>query len=645
MDDSHELIQTLFGPKGRLAESIPGYESRPAQNRMAELVVDAVVAERSLVVEAATGTGKTYAYLLPLLFMKQQLIVSTATKALQGQIFEKDVPLLRRVLGVNFSATTLKGRGNYLCRHRFRVFRLQGMMVSKYESKWPEVVEQWVHETHSGDRDELDELPDYLSFWKDISCGGDHCTGRKCGDFEECFLNKAREKAKKTDLVVVNHHLFFADLAVREGGFGEILPNHEIVVFDEAHRIPDVVTTFFGWEISNHKLRELASDIRRESKEIGADDPVLILALPALEEAANRLRQAFPSENRRDGLTPYDMQGEPGRALVHAEGTLHNLLGVLEPHRDRSAGLASCGRRVEEMLRTSGWIRTLDDPGRVYWYETRDKGIFLTASPLETGPTLQELLYPRLKTAIFTSATLATGVGVEGFSFLLDQLGLDVAKTVSERLPAVFDYANRTSLYLPNQLPEPNNPMFPQAITEEILSLLEISSGRALCLFTSLRMLNSVYEGLKGRINYPLLVQGQASKGALLDSFREQTSSVLLGMASFWEGVDIPGESLSMVIVDRLPFVTPADPLVAARGRWLESNRRNAFMELHMPRAILSLKQGLGRLLRRSTDRGVMVVLDVRLTKKRYGKQFLQVLPPSPIVQNREAVRRFFACP
>ncbi|MEO5340395.1 MAG: ATP-dependent DNA helicase [Magnetococcus sp. MYC-9] len=646
METAAAWIQTLFGSSSRLAARIADYEPRAVQSRMALRVVEAVQAKQSLVVEAPTGTGKTLAYLLPLLAMGQSVIVSTATKALQDQIFDKDLPLLRQVVEREFTASCLKGRGNYLCLYRFETFRNQGMRVPPSERHWAERVVDWAAQTGIGDREELDTLPDNLGFWKEISAGGDHCLGRRCAHYEACFLTRAREQAKKSDLVVVNHHLFFADLSLREGGFGELLPDHSVVVFDEAHKIPDIVTQFFGWSISNHQLRDLAADCRRESQEVGADDPMLIMALPELEQAGQRLREAFPTGNRREGMTPQDLdrEGAAGRALVQVENSLHQLLKMLEPHVVRSAGLAACSHRAVALLESSGWIRSMEDPARVYWYETRERGIFLTASPLETGPTLKELLYPRVQTAIFTSATLATGGGTRGaFTFLLDQLGLTEGQVLTEQLPLVFDYPRRAILYLPEQLPEPDAPGFPTALVEEIVALLEAASGRTLCLFTSQRMLEFVRQGLSGRIRFPLLVQGERSKGALLESFRVQNASVLLGLSSFWEGVDVPGDALSMVIIDRLPFVSPADPLVAARGRWLELNKRNPFKEMFIPRAILSLKQGVGRLLRRNSDRGGMAILDVRLTQKGYGRQLLEALPPARIVRDLASVQHFFA--
>ncbi|MBF0183098.1 MAG: ATP-dependent DNA helicase [Magnetococcales bacterium] len=642
---SKDQIHALFGAQSPLARHIAAYEPRLVQSRMAERVMEAVQAEQPLIVEAPTGTGKTLAYLLPLLAMGQSLIVSTATKALQEQIFSKDIPLLRQVVDRPFSATLLKGRGNYLCRHRFSAFRQIAGSILPSERQWADQVIAWADTTESGDREELLDLPDNLLFWADINAGGNHCTGRRCPHYETCHLTLIRERARKAQMVVVNHHLFFADLALREGGFGELLPDHGVVVFDEAHRIPDVVTQFFGWSLSNLQLRELARDCNREAYDIGADDPALLLALPDLEVAGQQLRDAFPTENRREGLSASDLErnNPPGQALLQVEAALHHLLKVLEPHRERSVGLANCGRRATELIDTAGRIRSSEDPSRVYWYETRERSIFLTASPLETGPTLRELLYPRTKSAIFTSATLATGSRDNGFAFFLDQLGLESSQTLCEQLPLVFDYRQQAILYLPEQMPEPDDAQFPAALTAEISTLLQAARGRSLCLFTSQRMLERVWQGLRGKTPYPLLVQGEMAKGALLERFRRENDSVLLGLASFWEGVDVPGDALSMVIIDRLPFVSPADPLVAARSRWLEINRRNPFQEMYIPKAILSLKQGLGRLLRRSSDRGGMAILDIRLTQKPYGRQLLSALPPARIVRRHQDVADFFA--
>ncbi|WP_130469849.1 ATP-dependent DNA helicase, partial [Candidatus Magnetaquicoccus inordinatus] len=611
MHNSSDWIHSLFGAESPLARHISAYEPRAVQSRMAQQVVEAVQTEKSLIIEAPTGTGKTLAYLLPLLAMGESVIVSTATKALQEQIFQKDIPLLRQVAGRQFSATLLKGRGNYLCRKRFTSFLHLGGVSSHRERRWSQQVIAWADQTETGDREELLDLPDNLSFWADISAGGDHCPGRRCPQYELCFLTLVRERARKAQMVVVNHHLFFADLALRDGGFGELLPDHGVVVFDEAHKIPDVVTHFFGWSLSNHQLQELARDCKREATEMGADDPALLLALPDLEVSGQQLREAFPQENRRDGLTPSDMQrdSQPGQALLQVESALHHLLKMLEPHRERSSGLANCARRSSELLDTAGRIRCVDDPARVYWYETRERGIFLSASPLETGPTLRELLYPRVKSAIFTSATLTTGSQKDGFAYLLNQLGLETHEAICEQLPLVFDYRQQAILYLPAQMPEPDDPQFPSALLAEMNALLQAARGRTLCLFTSQRMLELVRSGLRGTLPFTLLVQGEMAKGALLERFRQETSSVLLGLSSFWEGVDVPGESLSMVIIDRLPFVSPVDPLVAARSRWMEINRRNPFQEMFIPKAILSLKQGVGRLLRRSSDRGGMAIL------------------------------------
>ncbi|MBF0175648.1 MAG: ATP-dependent DNA helicase [Magnetococcales bacterium] len=636
-------ILDLFGPTSRLAREIPGYEVRATQQRMAGRVLDAVRENKFLLVEAGTGTGKTLAYLLPLLTLGEPVVVSTATKALQDQIVAKDLPLLRRVVERPFRAAVLKGRGNYVCRYRFlQAEQDPAQHASRARPEWGRVA-AWIQDTRTGDKDELPGLPENISFWSVITSTTDNCLGQQCAEYDVCFLMRARERARHAHLVVVNHHLFCADLAVREGGFGEILPDYDRVVFDEAHQLPDVVTRFFGWEISNHQLRELARDGTSEFAEVGADDPEVTRALQNLEDVANLLRGYFPAEDCRDGLTQEAMEEGAGRSLLSVEKSLHQLAEILEPHRPRSAGLAACARRVTELLTVAGRIRTLDDPTRVYWFETRGRGIFIQASPLEVGPLLSEILHPLLKSAVFTSATLATDSGQDPFRYLRHQLGLAPEQILTEQLPPAFDFARQARLYLPQDLPDPDAPDFPQRAVQETLALLEASTGRALCLFTSRRMLERVHAGLKGRIPYTLLVQGSTSKQALLKAFQDEPSSVLLGMASFWEGVDVPGEALSMVIIDRLPFASPADPLQVARGRHLSGQGGNPFADLSLPRAILTLKQGLGRLLRRTDDRGVMVVLDMRLTRRSYGRRFLESLPSMPIIRRLADVREFFA--
>ncbi|OSM02336.1 ATP-dependent DNA helicase [Magnetofaba australis] len=643
MSDALESrIDELFGPDGPLARAHPGYEPRAAQARMGLRVAQACADDGLLLLEAGTGTGKTIGYLLPLLAEGLKVVVSTATKALQDQIFEKDIPLLRRALQRPFSAATLKGRANYLCLHRYRQFNQAPYPMNAEERMMMRAVEGWAAETLTGDRDELYDLPERNRIWSEISIQGDNCLGGQCPDYMDCYLIQARARAREAELVVVNHHLFFADLAVKEGGFGEILPNYRIVVFDEAHQIPEVVTRFFGLEVSNYKLRELARDARREFEEVGMDDPEPLMALGGLEDAAAQLRSAFPQENHRAALGAADLEREPGRALIATENALSIFLDRLEPHRPRSAGIAACGRRAEALITAAGVIRTLDDPTRVYWFETRGKGVFLQASPIHVGDTLRGTLYPKVRSAVFASATLTTAEGESGFDYFLNQLGLDPEITVRENLPPVFDFANQSLLYLPRRLPEPTAPQFPQLALRELRELILASRGRALCLFTSYRMLEMAREALEGNIPYRLMTQGDAPKRALLEAFAADPHSVLLGTGTFWEGVDVPGEALSLVVIDRLPFASPGDPLTAARNRHIESQGGNAFAQLSIPQAILTLKQGIGRLLRSTKDRGVMAILDTRITRKGYGKRFIKGLPPARIVQDFSDVAEFF---
>ncbi|MBF0620761.1 MAG: ATP-dependent DNA helicase [Magnetococcales bacterium] len=640
--DVDAFIEEWFGEKGKLADKIPGFEMRDPQAAMARGIARLCLDKGAMMVEAATGTGKTLAYLLPLIVMKEEVIVSTATKALQDQILHKDIPLLRTITGRKFSIALLKGRSNYLCISRFRQLKHHVMSIRATERKHLELIDVWRHETQSGDRDELASLPEDFYLWYDMNAGGNHCTGQKCEDYDACFLFKARNRAKKSDLVLVNHHLFFADLAVKEEGFGEILPDHPTVIFDEAHRIPEVATRYFGLELSSPQLRELVRDCRSAFDEVAGDDPHVLEALDNLDESTVKLRVAFENLDDRDSLGPEALQKEPGRALVNIETQLHAVRDALKEHRERSADLAACDRRAEQFLITSGKLRSLDEPNQVYWYEMRGKNIYLQVSPLETGPSLREALYPRVERVAFTSATLTTGPGKPGFAFLSDQLGLDVLDVRTGRLRPVFDYGHRALLYVASDLPEPNHADFQKLAMERIKELIRLSRGRTLCLFTSLRMMNLAQNMLADELPYNVLVQGEKPKRVLLEQFKEDVDSVLFATGTFWEGVDVPGDALSQVIIDRLPFTPPDDPLISARSRHIQSKGGNPFRDLFIPQAILTLKQGAGRLLRRMDDRGVVSILDQRLTSRQYGQQLLRGLPPFPCVTTLDLIEAFF---
>ncbi|MEO5364846.1 MAG: ATP-dependent DNA helicase [Magnetococcus sp. WYHC-3] len=639
---SESLVRRLLDRGGALHRHSEYFERRPAQMRMAWRVAEAVRLNGTLVVEAGTGTGKTMAYLLPVLALGQRLIVSTATKALQDQILGKDVPVVQRLLQRPLSAVVLKGRANYLCRYRLRVQRLGGLLPVAEEARWAGRIARWARDSHTGDREELDGLPENLELWRELHTGAGGCTGRQCADYDDCFLVRARDRARQADLVVVNHHLFFADLALKDEGFGEILPQRDRVVFDEAHRVPDVATRFFGVELSNFQVFELTRDTRREFDVAAADDYRVHDALAAVEQGAANLAAAFVEREERGALEPADMDGLPGEALRVCVHALSQLRVTLEPHLERSAALAACGRRTEQMVGDAQKLLALDRTDRVHWYEVRGRGVFLHASPLEVGPLLEALLPSRFATRIYASATLATDDGPSGFDFALHQLGLCAETTVVERLPHAFDYQHRALLYLPTDLPPPNDPGFIAAALGRIRQLLDASAGRALCLFTSHRMLSLARDHLAKDLPYPLLCQGEGSKRELLARFTTEAASVLLATSSFWEGVDVPGESLSLVIIDRLPFDSPGDPLMAARARHLEAQDRRPFVELSVPRAVLALKQGLGRLLRRASDRGVMAILDQRLHARSYGRRMLAALPPAPVSHDVEDVYRFF---
>ncbi|MBF0307941.1 MAG: ATP-dependent DNA helicase [Magnetococcales bacterium] len=636
-----EEVNKLLGPESPWARAHGGYEPRPAQWRMATGVIRTIAEPRVFLVEAGTGTGKTVAYLLPLLSRSSKAIISTATKALQDQIMEQELPKLQAALGANLNVALLKGRANYLCLYRLRQFRTHYPLLRGADRRWFEVLDRWSNTSSTGDRDEINGLPESLPMWGALHAGGERCLGKGCPDYDDCFLLKARERALKARLVVVNHHLFFADLSLKEEGFGELLPKCDLVVFDEAHQLPDVVTRFFCWELSNFRLMELARDTRAEFQE-AADDTRVSEAATVLEEAATVLRNAFPAEDNKKGLEPEDMNREPGRALIKCESALQELMQALEPHRSRGTGIAACGRRAEELLEVAGHLRTLDDPERAYWWESRGKGILLQAAPLSVADTLKDNLFPRFKSLIFTSATLATSQGADAFQYQIRQLGCEPEKTATEQLATSFDWSRQTLLYVPGEFVEPDHPSYPQAVAEELKRLLQASRGRALCLFTSFRMLEGVRQELLKSLPYPLLWQGQSAKRELLDQFRREEASVLLGTGTFWEGVDVPGAALSLVVVDRLPFPSPGDPLIAARSRYIRHQGGDPFRDLSLPKAVLTLKQGLGRLLRRKDDRGAMAILDVRFMNRPYGRQFRAGLPPVRITRDLEEMRRFF---
>jgi len=631
---------TFFAPGGGLDTAHPGYEHRPGQEEMSHAVARVLNQGGTLMVEAGTGTGKTFAYLIPILESGRRVIVSTGTRNLQDQIFRKDLPFLRDQAGLAVSACLMKGRDNYLCRYRFAQFEREPLIEVREERRYIPALSRFSRETGSGDRAEVAELPDDLRLWRDINARADTCTGSKCPEYEMCWLTKVKRQAQQAQIVVVNHHLFFADLAVRSA-YGAVLPDYDTVIFDEAHLLEEVATLYFGENVSANQVEELARDAERSAAKSGG---------PAkggggaaeLREAARELfapmRDALRAASGRQRFEP---PSRGGIDLAAEWATLsHAIDEVRKPsvHRGDNEAIETRAQALTDALAT---VLRRDTPGYVYGMETRGRGnVILTAAPIEVGPLLQESLFARLHACVLTSATLSVG---GSFDFFSKRLGLaDVHELIVE---SPFDHARQAVLYLPKRMPEPREPSFFTRAMEEIEALLGITSGRAFLLFTSHAALSRAREHLGLLDRFPLFVQGEGSKSALLQAFKTTSRAVLLGTNSFWHGVDVPGEALSLVVIDKLPFDVPSDPLVAARIDRIRENEGNPFAEYQTPMAVLDLKQGLGRLLRSRGDRGILAVLDPRLTTKGYGKTFLASLPPYPIVRDREAAAAFFRGP
>jgi len=653
-------LEEILGPSGALARSLPGYEHRRDQLELARAVERALAERRYLVAEAGTGTGKTLAYLVPAALSGRKVIISTATKTLQEQIWQKDLPLLAEKAGLVIEAAYLKGRANYYCLERGARFAEHPTFESRGEAAlWPRI-QAWAADTLTGDRSEID-LPDQYGAWRELSASGETCLGKDCQRHEECFVTLARARAAQADVVLVNHHLFFADLGLRTSRAGvEVLPPYDAVIFDEAHALAEVATDYFGLSVSSYRIDDLARDAARAV----ADRPDL---MKLVKDRTGELQKAgeryFGAVAARMGAAP-SPQPSPrwrgarvtGRA---AHGDLkvpltNHLLGPLEAEQARLDGaledvreifaeaettsLAAIARRAAELRVELRAVTTVADPSRVHFAEARGRGVFLRAVPVDVAEELVERLYRRVDTAVFTSATLAAGGRLDYFR---REVGLAPEFDVDEAIfPGPFDYTRQAALVVPDGLPEPANPGFVAAAAAAVRELVSVTGGRAFVLSTSVRGMNALREALSD-LPYQLLLQGERPKAKLLDAFREEPS-VLFATQSFWEGVDVPGEALSLVVIDKLPFAPPTDPVLAARGKALEEAGRDAFSELSVPSAALSLKQGFGRLIRTRRDRGLVAVLDRRLTTKGYGRAFLATLPPAPLLRSVEAARRWW---
>jgi len=632
-------VEEIFGAGGLLAKRHPAYEFRPSQLAMAKIADEAFAKHQHVVIEAGTGTGKTLAYLIPAIRSGRRVVVSTATKSLQEQLFQKDLPFLQKHFAPNLKAALMKGRANFLCRQKVHQMEGQPVLKGIDEIDWFAQIRDWEKLTETGDRSELTFLPDDAELWNRIDARSDLCTGKKCPEFERCFITAMHQRAEEADLIIVNHHLFFADLAVRQDDFGSILPEYSAVVFDEAHEIEDVASDYFGRQISSYKLEELSRDAENVLRTLQIEAPQARRQISRLRE---RARSFFERFLEREGRYPFgpaernaflDQNREAYDDLAAALKRIEAELSALTPKPEEVVAVA---RRAAEIRRELTFLLESAEKSYVYWFERRGRGVFLAATPIDVSQILREKLFDHFDTIILTSATLA----VEGrFEYLKQRLGVLPAQ--ENVLPQEFDYRTQALLYLPPNLPDVRNAAFAASAADEITRLLEISHGRAFCLFTSYAQMKDVHERVSGRVNFPILLQGTAPRSALLDRFRTTPNAVLFATSSFWQGVDVPGAQLSCVIIDKLPFAVPSDPIVAARVRALTEDGRNAFAEYQVPEAVLALKQGFGRLIRSKTDRGILAILDNRIQRMQYGKIFLESLPEYSTTQDLGAVARF----
>jgi ATP-dependent DNA helicase DinG len=633
-----QVLERTFAADGPFAEHVPGFRLRPGQLEMSEAIGEAIENTAVLVAEAGTGTGKTFAYLVPALLAGGKVIVSTGTKTLQDQLFDRDLPAVRAALASGATIALLKGRANYVCLYRLRRAAREGRFATRDEPAQIRRIERFAAVTTTGDRADLADVPEDAPAWAHATSTRENCLGQGCPDYKDCFVMRARKNALAADVVVVNHHLFFADLVLREEGISELLPACNTVIFDEAHQLPETARMFFGEALSSAQLVELARDVRLELRAAGGASPELDRVAARLEKAARDLRLVFGEAGARLGWSQaLRLQGF-GDALEQLNSALHVLEQALAAQEGRAEGLDACARRASAARHLLVRLRETEVSAEVRWVEVFSHAVQLHVTPLSSAELFRRQMTDHPRAWIFTSATLAVG---EDFGHFTRELGVPDAAT--RRWASPFDFPRQALLYVPKALPEPGEAGFTEAVIEAALPVLRASEGRAFLLFTTLRALRRAHQILEGKIDYPLLVQGTGSRSQLLSRFRALGNAVLLGSQSFWEGVDVRGDALSLVVIDKLPFAPPDDPVLAARIEGVRSTGGNPFNELQLPQAVLQLKQGAGRLIRDEADRGVLMLCDPRLVSKPYGRRILQSLPPMAFTRELAAVERFFA--
>ena len=634
-------VERFFSEQSPLATEVASFRPRAQQREMALAVAEAIRDNAILVVEAGTGTGKTFAYLVPALLNGGKVIISTGTKNLQDQLFQKDLPMVRDALKAPVSVALLKGRSNYVCHYHLGRTEADGQFKTREDIKHLGKIVKYAKVSDSGDKGGLADVPENAPIWMQVTSTRDNCLGQECPQHKECFVLKARSEAMKADIVVVNHHLFFADVMLRDEGVAELLPACNTVIFDEAHQLPETASLFFGENLSTTQLLDLAGDTRIEAAAGAKDFAPLPKACDELDKAARDLRLVFKKEGRLPATATESFK-EFAPALKTLGEKLTQLGGLLEKQAERSEGLENCWQRAQALAQQLGKWQKGDEPDQVRWLEVFHHSLQLNTTPLSIAEIFEKQIGGSARAWIFTSATLAVK---QNFSHYQGEMGLLKAKTACWDSP--FNYGEQALLYVPQNLPEPNSEGYTEAVVQAALPLLEASKGRAFLLFTSLRAMGRAHEILQAEFDrrgwdYPLLLQGEGSRNEMLSRFREHGNAVLLGSQSFWEGVDVRGEALSLVIIDKLPFAPPDDPVLAARIAQLNKQGRNAFMEYQLPRAIITLKQGAGRLIRDETDRGVLMICDPRIITKHYGKRIWQSLPPMKRTRDEAVAVGFF---
>jgi ATP-dependent DNA helicase DinG len=627
----------FFSSDGDLAKVIPGYQPRAAQLEMAKAIAHAIEANQHLIAEAGTGTGKTFAYLVPAILSGKKVIISTGTKNLQDQLFNKDLPVIRKAMKKPFIAALLKGRSNYLCTYRLKNALTSTLGFSKEDAAALAKISSWSKRTKTGDTSEMSEVTESDPVWYLATSSVDNCLGQDCPDYADCFLVKARKKAQESEVLVVNHHLLCADWSIRDNGFGELLPDAEVVIIDEAHQLADTASNFLGITISAKQMNDLAKDALMEYFKDATDMPALRTACEDLEHEVKDMRLAFGIELKRGDWQDIENNPKIAASLTAVKDQLQRLSDQLELASVKTKGLDSCFKRADELVQQLKIILE-DNSGKwIRWYETYKNTFTLSRTPLDIAAEFRAFMQHHQAAWIFTSATLSVA---NKFDHFANNLGLSNA--ASESWGSPFDYAHQSLFYHPKGLPQPNDYDFIPRIIEFAVPVLQASKGRAFFLFTSHRALKEAAELLEKKVDFPLLIQGSRPKGMLLEQFKAAGNAILLGTSSFWEGVDVRGEALSCVIIDKLPFASPGDPVLKARMDAMTKQGRNPFFHYQLPSAVIALRQGIGRLIRDVTDRGVLMVCDPRLLKKSYGQIFLDSVPAMKRTRDIEEVRAFF---